>query len=365
MKNLRVLSVIIMLFSAFYGYAQVNKSFIDYEKYDFVPGDKIIYYEDFLQDTLGKFPQKWISNSPGEILQLKKYSGINWYKMYVGSTNATDGQIPFAVNTTVEWDILPDMESDSNGNIQEVQIYFQSQLPNQYPGDYVPGNGGFGIKFIGETVNFYSWKNGDYTTVSIDGRTTELIDHKNKKVHMAMSVQKNRVVFYVNQEKVIDVPDLLPEGIPPLDRISFYSSQTNLNFSLLVSNLVVSTGIADYRDKLTKMGKFSTNGIKFEAGSDIIKPESYPVLKEIANVINDTHDTKFMIVGHADNFSSESMNLSLSKARAESVKKTLEELFEVDPKNISTDGKSESNSTGKAITNEERAFNNRIEFVRL
>jgi OmpA-OmpF porin, OOP family len=364
MKKIQLISFMMFVFLA-NSFAQEKTTFQGYEKYDFVPCENIIYYKDFLQDTLGKFPQHWLSNSPSEVLQLKQYPGINWYKMVAGSTNSTDGQITFADNTTIEWDMIANVGEDSTANIPEIQIYFHSQLPDQNLGDYVPGNGGFGIKFNGESVNFYSWKNGDYTTVSNEGRTTELNDHKNKKVHMAVCIQKSRVLFYVNQEKVIDMPDLSPEGIPPLDRISFYSSQINLNSSLMVSNLTVATGIIDYRDKLAKMGKFSTHGIKFETGSDKIKPESYPVLKEIANVINENTNVKFMIVGHTDNLGNESRNQTLSLGRAESVKKALMELFEVDAKNISTEGKGGSAPLNKNVTSEDRAINSRIEFIRL
>ena len=36
-----------------------------YTKYDFVPGDKIIFFEDFSQDAIGDFPAQWTGNSTG------------------------------------------------------------------------------------------------------------------------------------------------------------------------------------------------------------------------------------------------------------------------------------------------------------
>jgi OmpA-OmpF porin, OOP family len=355
----------LMIFSLLGCFAQDNNIFAGYEEYDFMPGEKIIYYEDFSQDTLGKFPQKWLSNSPGEVTQVKKYPGVNWYKMYAGSTNATDGKINFAENTTVEFDLIVDVGQDSLKKIPEIQVYFQSQIPDQMLGDYVPGNGGFGIKFNEEAVSFYSWKNGDYTSVNGEGRTDELVNHLGKKVHMAVCIQKTRVIFYVNQVKVIDMPDLNPDGIPSLDRINFYMSDINVNSTLWISNLSVSTGISDFRSKMTKMGKFSTQGIKFEAGSDKIKPESYKVLKEIANIINDTRDTKFRITGYTDNDGDETMNMVLSESRAGSVKKVLVEVFEVEAKYISTEGKGETSPLNKNISTEDKAMNRRIEITKL
>ncbi len=356
---------LMMFFSLAYCFAQDNKLFESYEKYDFMPGDKIIYYEDFSHDTLYKFPQKWISNSPGEVLQLKQYPGINWYKMYAGSTNAPELQVTFEENTTVEFDLIASVGEDSTKNISEIQVYFHSHLPDEVMADYVPGNGGFGIKFNGEAVSFYSWKNGDYTSVNYEARTTELVSHKNKKVHMAVSIQKSRVLLYVNQEKIVDMPDLSPDGIPPLDRISFFSNDINVNATLLVSNLVVSAGIADFRARLQKSGKFSTAAIRFATGTDKIKPESYAVLKEIANIINDTRDTKFLIAGYTDSDGDEAANKVLSQQRAESVKNILVDVFEVEAKLISTEGKGETAPLNKNITDEEKAANRRIEIVRL
>ena len=39
-----------------------SKGLKSYSKYDFVPGDKIVYAEDFSQDVIGEFPLKWNTN---------------------------------------------------------------------------------------------------------------------------------------------------------------------------------------------------------------------------------------------------------------------------------------------------------------
>ena len=48
----------------------VNSVFSEvYSKYDFVPGDKIIYFDDFSQDFIGDFPSKWNTNGTGEVVK--------------------------------------------------------------------------------------------------------------------------------------------------------------------------------------------------------------------------------------------------------------------------------------------------------
>ena len=48
-----------------------------YTQYDFVPGDKILYFEDFSQDAVGDFPANWTSNGSGEIATVNIAPG-NW-----------------------------------------------------------------------------------------------------------------------------------------------------------------------------------------------------------------------------------------------------------------------------------------------
>ncbi|HEY8657856.1 MAG TPA: hypothetical protein VIL78_02405, partial [Hanamia sp.] len=41
-----------------------------YSKYDFVPGDKVIFFEDFSQDAVGDFPALWTTDVAGEVNKL-------------------------------------------------------------------------------------------------------------------------------------------------------------------------------------------------------------------------------------------------------------------------------------------------------
>ena len=67
-------------------------------------------------------------------------------------------------------------------------------------------------------------------------------------------------------------------------------------------------------------GKLITYGIYFDVNKDVVKPESYGTLKDIAQVLTDNPDVKVKIVGHTDSDGSDEANLDLSKRRAASVK---------------------------------------------
>ena len=51
--------------------------FKTYAKFDFVPGEKIVAIEDFSQVAPGDFPDKWNTNSTGDIQTVEGRSG-NW-----------------------------------------------------------------------------------------------------------------------------------------------------------------------------------------------------------------------------------------------------------------------------------------------
>ena len=346
--------------------AQLEESFKRYETFDFIPGEKIIYYTDFMRDTLNKFPPNWITNSPGEVIYLHKYQGMNWLKLNLGSTNSTGGKIMFEENTTVEFDLIAKAGKDSRSDNTEIQVYFHSQLPDELFADYVPGSGGFCFRFLGEKVTTFSWKNQDYTDVNGDFFTTVLDSNKNTKIHFSINIQKTNVRLYINQYKIVDMPDLAPNDIPPLDRISFFSNGTNFTFSLLLTNLCVKTGIPDNKTKMEKSGKFSTTGIKFISGTDTIRSESYAVLKDVANIINENPlDARFKIVCYTDDEGDDALNMTLSQKRAESVKKALVGVFKLESKNLSTEGKGENSPVNNNLTNEEKASNRRIEIIKL
>ena len=52
-----------------------NASLKVYSKFDFVPGDKILTYDDFSKDAVGDFPATWNTNSTGEIVNASSKEG--------------------------------------------------------------------------------------------------------------------------------------------------------------------------------------------------------------------------------------------------------------------------------------------------
>lgn len=115
--------------------------------------------------------------------------------------------------------------------------------------------------------------------------------------------------------------------------------------------------------QLEKQRKAITYGIYFDFNKDVIKPESEPVLKEIAQAMADRPDWKLTIAGYTDNIGGDKYNLELSQRRSASVKRALVERYRVDGSRLSTAGYGDSSPIDTNETLEGRARNRRVELT--
>lgn len=89
------------------------------------------------------------------------------------------------------------------------------------------------------------------------------------------------------------------------------------------------------------------------------------VIRQIFQVLQQDSSIKLNIVGHTDSDGDENSNLTLSKNRAESVKKALVSVYGVDANRLSTDGKGESEPVGDNNTSDGKSQNRRVEFIKI
>jgi len=77
-----------------------------YSKFDFIPGEKVIFYDDFSQDAVGDFPALYNTNGSGEIVTTNLYPG-NWLKYVMNESIWTDKLLVLPDNYTLEFDVIP------------------------------------------------------------------------------------------------------------------------------------------------------------------------------------------------------------------------------------------------------------------
>ncbi|GEM_PF-1802550 len=114
--------------------------------------------------------------------------------------------------------------------------------------------------------------------------------------------------------------------------------------------------------KVTKKKIVIKQKIYFETGKAIIRPESFPVLDEIAQVLKDNPGLRIRIEGHTDSVGPASYNLRLSQKRANAVRNYLISKG-IDPSRLEAVGYGESRPIAPNTTPEGRAKNRRVEFV--
>lgn len=115
---------------------------------------------------------------------------------------------------------------------------------------------------------------------------------------------------------------------------------------------------------LKDSGRAEVHGIYFDFGSATIKPQSEPVLKEIADAMAKNAAWKVNVAGYTDNVGADAANMDLSRRRASAVKDALIARFHVAAARLTTAGLGSTQPKEPNDTVEGRARNRRVELVR-
>ena len=107
--------------------------------------------------------------------------------------------------------------------------------------------------------------------------------------------------------------------------------------------------------------KKALNGIQFETGRDVIKKSSYPIIDQIAAIMDLNPEYTLTIKGYTDNVGREDFNLKLSQQRADAVKTYLINKG-VAADRLIAEGYGEASPVATNNTSKGRALNRRVEF---
>jgi OOP family OmpA-OmpF porin len=328
-----------------------NPSLQAYSKFDFIAGEKIIFFDDFSQDKVGDFPALWYSNGSGEVVTLNNYPG-NWMQITANGCYFPERDLQTSENFTVEFDLVPGSE-----NFEVGFFLVAGDIKNPMEGGAIPGKAGVKTNITNYAVYFSAYANGAYT---LDGNKDMLLKGT-EKMHLSYWVQKQRLRIYINETKVIDSPRLMPAGY----KYNMLRFEMGGETKPYIANFRVAAGLPDTRNKLITEGKLVTYGIYFDVNKDVVKPESYGTLKEIAGILNEVPDVRVKIFGHTDSDGDDAKNMELSKRRAASVKAELTKSFGVNADRLETDGLGESKPVAPNDTPVNKALNRRVEFIKL
>ena len=353
--------------------SDAGPTFQVYSKFDYIPGDKVIAYDDFSKDAIGDFPVIWNTNSSGEVVTSATHPG-NWLMVRKQGKFIPEYIKSLPDNFTFEYDVICNDKFSYYSPALSLFFVSGSNGKGVFEYSFIPWEKRSGVKIGVHPANAFS-NGGIAFAENFDDGASVIKNQVNTpqfnslagktKLHVSVWRQKQRMRVYLNEEKVYDLPRAFPaEKIYSAVLFEISGEMNNDKDRYLIGNIKFSAGAPDTRNKLITEGRFVTRGILFDVNSDKIKPESYGVLKDIAGVLSENASVKVKIVGHTDADGSDADNLTLSKRRAESVKNSLVKDFGIDTPRLETDGKGESQPVDKNETTEAKANNRRVEFIK-
>jgi len=318
-----------------------------YNNYDFVPGDKIIFEDSFTDDDNGEFPSHWNLGAGQGVINT--IAGRKALLLTDGNYAHVSPRIKSASYlgdpSTIEFDTY------SNGGYPP-KIYLYNTTANA-----TAASGNFGVITIGNN----DAQAANETGVELSGNYPAALGGENfvnKWHHVAIAFKKNQVKVYVDQYRVLVVPNL---GTPHAIDIEGIGGADN---PIILTNMrVASGGGMNMLGKKFTDAKLITHGINFDVDKATIKPESMGTLNMIVGILKDNPDLKFEVDGHTDNTGGAAHNATLSQQRADAVKTQLVSLG-VDGSRLTTKGFGDTKPISDNLTLEGKANNRRVEFVK-
>lgn len=319
-----------------------------WDNYDFVPGSKVIFYTDFSEDRVGNFARglKYKSGS----MDVVERDGIKMLR----ATNRSEFLIPLGRTLperfTLELDVIAPSEPIAGYDL----VAFEGG-PELDRGDK---SAEINWQVTGATII-------SSATVPGEARIPEEMQSQlsGQVVHIRVLMDGSYFKLYTNERRLYNIP-VLPFKRDAVIRVFFKGDEENNRATYLTSIRVAESETGVLYDALTAKGRWATQGILFETGQAELRPESRPVLKEIAATLKQHADLRVLIEGHTDNVGAATANLNLSEARAAAVKVALVSDFGIEASRIGTKGFGDTKPAVPNTTASGRAQNRRVEVVK-
>jgi outer membrane protein OmpA-like peptidoglycan-associated protein len=314
-----------------------------YTKYDFVPGDRVIFYDDLADEEEGEFPFRW--NLEKGVFEIARMGGEYW------------------ILCTDDGYILPKTPQGPLPEKYTVEMEFYSAGPGfTLPYYYIQW-----IDAKGKMIGNFEFNSGRATVLEIQGKTLAnktLDEHLAKGTHtMRIMATTRSIKCYIDQVRVANVPRV--EGFAPVGfKVRMYPYRDEGNYCMIKSYRFAEGG-KSMRDQLDESGKIVTHGILFDSGSSVIKGESFKTLKDIGRLLEDDPGLRLSIEGHTDSDGSEESNQTLSRDRAKAVCGYLSRTYGIAADRLEAKGWGESKPLDTNDTAEGKANNRRVELVKL
>ena len=315
---------------------------LTWSKYDFVPGDKVIFEDDLLGEENGEFPSRW-DLMQGNV-EVAEFGGENVIMFRDGSPiimpyfkDASKDYLPDVF--TIEFDLYCGRDKF------HAYLYDRKNQKSDSPSGYTD------LK-----INYNQLEFGRSSSRHPDEKNLE----QRRWIHIAIAYTNGKLKAYMDETRLINIPrlDFDPKG---LSLYIYHARNDNLYY---VKNVRIAEGGVKYYDRVMQDGKIIATGIRFDVGKATLKPESMGIINKVVKMMQDHPDLKFSVEGHTDSDGDDANNLKLSEERAKTVMDTMVKLG-LSADRLSTKGFGESAPIDTNSTPEGKANNRRVEFVKI
>ncbi|HSR60280.1 MAG TPA: OmpA family protein [Robiginitalea sp.] len=322
-----------------------------WSKFDFVPGETVLFEDNLEGEKNGEFPSQW--DLIDGYVENALFAGENVIRFPIENTGATIKPL-----IKKEGDYLPDKFTI------EFDMYLSSRT-SKYT---------ISLWDVGESSRrpegLYPIEVGYEQGASYElSKMQRNLPAESEKEyphwrHVAISFNVRALKIYMDQDRLLMIPNVQGNPTAVSIKASTYDSRQTGDFPTLIKNIRIAEGAVELYDRFMTDGKIVANGIKFDSGKATLKPESMGVINEIVKLMKEHPEIRFSVEGHTDSDGDAAMNKTLSEARAQTVKTTLVDLG-ITPERLVVKGYGEEVPVADNSSPEGKANNRRVEFVKM
>jgi OmpA-OmpF porin, OOP family len=303
---------------------------VAFVNYDFVPGDKVLFADDFSTDKVGDIPSR-IKPLSGNF-EVADFKG----QRFLRTTSSGRIMIPLSAalpaKFTLEFDAI-----HTWGWATEVHFADADH------------SDGLDFATFGSSAGI-----GAFTS---DAAT----DKSNQLYHARIMADGEHVKVYLDGKRVANVPEA---KLGRFNGVWIDCAGSDAD-PFYITNIRLAESDKTLFDALAASGRATTHGILFDTNRDAIRAESAPTLQEIADMLKQHPDLKLTIEGHTDNVGNAAANQALSERRAAAVRQALITTYQIDGSRLASRGYGATKPAVSNDTPEGRQQNRRVDLVKM